>query len=469
MNTDEIINKDCDHEHWADPGALSDGMSCPGNGNDNDASDSEEDTQGGGTGPGNVKGTKAGKGNGKASEDEKWKGKGKQKQMEKGKGQGRGYGQGKGSVGQSPGGDDISRAVALQLQTAMYKADSDTVGYVEWFCWEPEVSPAVTISSGDDTDSTEESDGKYDSEHDSHVNMLVEDEVDAPYGTDLDCNVDMERDCNDVEKEDEQEEDEHEEDEEKEDEQEEEMEEEEEEEEENEEEDEDEDDGKDPQTVGQREMVNALANDVGTMVEDQPMVLPDQGQEMCEHTQWPQLLGPAPYPQTAEPRRWPQTTETHTLGGRECSRLVTPQKTSPSEANSARSWGSPKHLGCGYGSAAAQWIDRWQQSPWCPSPQCCSSRGPSTTGAAGWLSRPRVNQSSPYRGGDGCWVRVRVWILPCLFSLFYSIYLSHWLIHASWGFWIAQGLLYLLVLYCFHFIHSIMGHRTCSIFATPGM
>jgi len=329
MNTDEIINKDRDHEHWADPGALSDGMSCPGNGNDNDASDSEEDTQGGGTGPGNVKGTKAGKGNGKASEDEKWKGKGKQKQMEKGKGQGRGYGQGKGSVGQSPGGDNISRAVALQLQTAMYKADSDTVGYVEWFCWEPEVSPAVTISSGDDTDSTEESDGEYDSEHDSHVNMLVEDEVDAPYGTDLDCNVDMERDCNDVEKEDEQEEDEHEEDEEKEDEQEEEMEEEEEEEEENEEEDEDEDDGKDPQTIGQREMVNALANDVGTMVEDQPMVLPDQGQEMCEHTQWPQLLGPAPYPQTAEPRRWPQTTETHTLGGRECSRLVTPQKPHP--------------------------------------------------------------------------------------------------------------------------------------------
>ena len=38
------------------------------------------------------------------------------------------HGKGKGIVKQAPGGDDISRAVALQWQTEMYEADSDTEG-----------------------------------------------------------------------------------------------------------------------------------------------------------------------------------------------------------------------------------------------------------------------------------------------------------------------------------------------------
>jgi hypothetical protein len=53
------------------------------------------------------------------------------------------------------------------------------------------------------------------------------------------------------------------------------------------EEDQDEDDGKEPRTIGQGEMVNSLADDADTMEDDQPTVLPEQGQEMCEHTPRP--------------------------------------------------------------------------------------------------------------------------------------------------------------------------------------
>jgi len=62
----------------------------------------------------------AGKGTGK------WNGTGKGMAMEEGKGKGNGGG--KGIFNQTLGGDDISRAVALQLQKEMYEADSHTEG-----------------------------------------------------------------------------------------------------------------------------------------------------------------------------------------------------------------------------------------------------------------------------------------------------------------------------------------------------
>jgi len=107
-NWDDIIDEDDDDENWADPGAPSGGRSRPGNGNDNDDGEGEEDTQGGEKGTGKGKGTKDGKG--------------------KGKGKGKGNGKGNGIVKQTPGGDDISRAVALQLQKEMYEADLDMEG-----------------------------------------------------------------------------------------------------------------------------------------------------------------------------------------------------------------------------------------------------------------------------------------------------------------------------------------------------
>jgi hypothetical protein len=161
----------------------------------------------------------------------------------------------------------------------------------------------VSISSDDDTDSTE-SDGKYDSGLD--VDMCMEDDVDAQDGVDIDGDVDMERDGEDGEDEEEEDEKEEEvvdEDEEK-----------------------DEDNGKEPRTIGQGELVNTSADDVDTIVDDKPTVLPEQRQEMREHTPRPQPLAPAPRPQPPEPPPRPQTPETHTLSGLEILGLVTPQK-----------------------------------------------------------------------------------------------------------------------------------------------
>ena len=116
LNWDEIIDEDENEDNWADPAAPSGGRSRPGNGNDNDNDDGEceKDMQGGEKGTGKGKGTKNGmrKGKGKATEE----------------GKGKRNGKGKGIVKQIPGGDDISHAVALQLQKELYEADSDTEG-----------------------------------------------------------------------------------------------------------------------------------------------------------------------------------------------------------------------------------------------------------------------------------------------------------------------------------------------------
>ena len=181
----------------------------------------------------------------------------------------------------------------------------------------------MSISSDIDTDSTEESEGEYDSEHDSDVDMDMEDDIDAPCSVDLDGNVDMEMDGDDEEEDDEKEKDEEEKDKEELD--------------EDEEQDEDENDGKKPRTIGQGEIVNTSAHDVDTIIDDQPIVLPAQGQEMSEHTPLPQPLASAPRSQTVDPRPPPQTPETHPLGGLEFLVLCDAAKTSPSSADSARS------------------------------------------------------------------------------------------------------------------------------------
>ena len=177
----------------------------------------------------------------------------------------------------------------------------------------------MSISSDDITDSTE-SDSEYDSEDDSDVDMRMEDDLDAPDGVALDSNMDMEWEGDDEEPEDEEEENEEKEDE---------QEEEEEEEDEDEEEDKDEDDGKEPQMIGQGEMVNTSADDRDTMVDDQRIVLPEKGHQMCEHTPPPEPPAPALQPQTPEPRPRPQTLDTHPLSGLENLGLVMPQRPRP--------------------------------------------------------------------------------------------------------------------------------------------
>jgi len=108
LNWDEIIDKDDDDENKADRRAPSGGPRRPGDDNDNDNGESGKDTQGGENGTGEKQGTNDGKG--------------------KGKGMGQGNGNGKGMVKQTPGGDDISHAVALQLHKVIPDADLDTEG-----------------------------------------------------------------------------------------------------------------------------------------------------------------------------------------------------------------------------------------------------------------------------------------------------------------------------------------------------
>jgi len=172
----------------------------------------------------------------------------------------------------------------------------------------------MSIFWDDATDSSEKLDSEYDSEHDSDVDMRMEDDVDALDSVDSDGDVDMGSNGDNDKEEDEEEEDEEKEDVE-----------EVEEEDEDEEEDKDEDDGKEPRTIGHGEMANTSADDADTIVDDEPTVLPEQGQEMREHTPRWQPLVSAPRLQTVEPPPWPRTPETHTLSGLEILGLVTPQ------------------------------------------------------------------------------------------------------------------------------------------------
>ena len=57
----------------------------------------------------------------------------------------------------------------------------------------------MSISSHDDIDTTEQLDSKYDPENDSDVDMCMGDDVDTPYGVNLDCDVDMEGDSDNEE------------------------------------------------------------------------------------------------------------------------------------------------------------------------------------------------------------------------------------------------------------------------------
>jgi len=121
-NWDEIIDKDDDNDSRSDHGAPRRGSSRHTDGNDSDNGDGEEEKQGDENGTWKEKGTHNQTGIGKG------KGKGMLKAMEEGKGKGKGNSKGKGIVKQTPGGDDITRLIALQLQNEMYEAESDMEG-----------------------------------------------------------------------------------------------------------------------------------------------------------------------------------------------------------------------------------------------------------------------------------------------------------------------------------------------------
>ena len=78
-----------------------------------------------------------------------------------------------------------------------------------------------------------------------------------------------------------------------------------------------EDVGKEHWTIDQGEMVNPSADNADTVVDDQPILLPEQVQEMTEHTPQLQPPVPAPLPQTLKPGSRPHSTETHPHSGLE--------------------------------------------------------------------------------------------------------------------------------------------------------
>ena len=139
--------------------------------------------------------------------------------------------------------------------------------------------------------------------------------MNAPYGVDTHSDVHLGKDSDDEEEEDKEEDDKEEKDEEKED--------------EDEEEDDHKDDGKEHQMIGQGEMVNTSPDNVDTMVDNEAIVLYEQGQGMCDHTPRPQPLAPAPRRQTLEPYPPPQTPRTHLLSGQEFLGLLTASNPSP--------------------------------------------------------------------------------------------------------------------------------------------
>ena len=149
-------------------------------------------------------------------------------------------------------------------------------------------------------------------------------------------------------------------------------------------------------------------------------------------------------------------------------------RTSPGGANFGIRRGSLNHLGCGCEGAATSRINTGQQFPQCPSPQCPMCWCPSPKclppwGVPGWLPREGVDQFLHWTWGDGHCVRVRVGFLSCSFLLFQLIRLRHCILHTSQGFWVTQGWFYSWVWHWFYVIHSVMGHCTRNVFATPGV
>jgi len=108
---------------------------------------------------------------------------------------------------------------------------------------------AMSSCSDDDTDSTE-SDGESDSELYCDVGLRIEHEVESLDSVDLDGHVGMARDGDEDEQEDQGKDVEVE------------------------VEEENEENGKEPQMIGQGEMVNIPSDDADTMVDEEPPVLP---------------------------------------------------------------------------------------------------------------------------------------------------------------------------------------------------
>jgi len=223
-----------------------------------------------------------------------------------------------------------------------------------------------------------------------------------------------------------------------------------------EEEDENKNDSKEPRIIGQEGMVNTSAANVETMVGDQPIMLHEQGQEMREHTLWPQPVASASRPQTLEPQPRPHTPETHPICGLEGLGHLTSQK--PQMAVpilwQAKAAGDTTEV-----DVDQQLLGEPAGGGSLPDVHLCNVPLPNAKLADLAPSEPRPDSSV---GKEWFSPQVAEEAMVVAFGLGSGSCLVHF--H-----WIAQGLFYLWGLYCFYLIHTIMEHHTCCVFATPGM
>jgi hypothetical protein len=157
-------------------------------------------------------------------------------------------------------------------------------------------------------------------------------------------------------------------------------------------------------------MVNTSADDVDSMLDDPPIVLPKQGQEMREHTPRPLPPAPAPRPQTHVLYPRPRTLETHPLSGLEYLGFVMLQKPRPAvptvqEAEAA-------------GNTSDVDVDQLLLIELAGGGGLPDVPLPDVPLHERLLVRQGVNQSSRCRGGHGCCVQVRVGFLSCSVPLF---------------------------------------------------
>jgi len=185
-------------------------------------------------------------------------------------------------------------------------------------------------------------------------------------------------------------------------------------------------------------MVNTAADDQDTMGDDQPIVLLGQGQEMREHTPRPQPPAPAPRPETLEPHPQPRTPQTHPLSALEHLGLLTPQepRLAVPTLQEAEAAGNTSD------------VDVDQQL---------------LIESAGGDSFPNV--PLPEERPDGSvgeeW-NVLIYLSQALIITCFARFLDRTKLILFMGF-------VLVILYWFYFIHSVMGHCACCVFATPGV
>jgi hypothetical protein len=160
-------------------------------------------------------------------------------------------------------------------------------------------------------------------------------------------------------------------------------------------------------------MVNTSADDVDSMLDDPPIVLPKQGREMREHTPRPLPPAPAPWPQTHV--SYPRTLETHPLSWLKYLGFVILQKPRPAVPTVQEAEAAGNTSDVDVDQLLLIELAGGGGLPDVPLPDVPL---PDVPLHERLLVRRGVNQTSRCGGGHGCCVQVRVGFLSCSVPLF---------------------------------------------------